>query len=184
MASPQKENRVSKVLSLVLRHQPEYLGIQLDSGGWASVAQLITYMNEKGHEVDFSLLCDVVTNNDKQRFTFNDDKSRIRANQGHSVNVDLEMHSIEPPSMLYHGTARRNLPSIMQEGLLKNKRMHVHLSDNRQTAISVGQRHGQPIVLQVDAGKMYEGNCQFYRSKNGIWLTDYVSPTYITVVDD
>ncbi len=171
--------RISKFLSLILRHQPQTIGIQLDPNGWVAVEELISKVNQKGIRLDGEGLKQVVANNDKQRFAFNDDFSRIRANQGHSVTVDLGFAPKDPPEFLYHGTAIRNLPSIREKGLLKGKRHHVHLSPERETATKVGSRHGTPVVLTVKSGEMHREGIPFFQSENGVWLTDLVSPDYI-----
>lgn len=170
----------SKFLSLILRHQPETIGLTLDEAGWASVAELLEKLAEHNHHMTMEELEQVVITNDKQRFSFNEDKTHIRANQGHSLKtLDLGLHSIEPPETLYHGTAERFLDSILQTGLEKRSRQHVHLSADVETAHKVGIRHGKPIILQVAAGQMQRDGLIFYRSDNGVWLTDHVPVTYL-----
>ncbi len=173
--------RISKFLSLILRHRPETIGISLDEQGWASTQEVLDGMNAKGVTVDLDILREVVQTNDKQRFKLSEDESRIRANQGHSVRVDLGMEAIEPPAVLYHGTATKNQTAILSEGIQKRKRTHVHLSADEATAIKVGQRHGKPIVLVIDAAQMYEAGIAFYQSENGVWLTDFVAVEYISL---
>ncbi len=170
---------MSKFLSLVLRHKPEEIGIELDKNAWADVAELISKMTVYGKNINFELLETIVQNDSKQRFTFNADKSKIRANQGHSVKVDLDYSEKEPPEFLYHGTARRFLNSILNAGLQKQKRHHVHLSCDVATANVVGQRHGKPVVLQIMAKQMFVDGFVFYKSKNGVWLTEEVPTKYI-----
>lgn len=154
--------RVSKFLSLVLRHQPERIGLTLDNHGWADVEELITKSKQAGMKINSEILDDVVAQNNKKRFTFNEDGTRIRANQGHSILVDLDLRTIQPPGVLYHGTATRFLQSIKTEGLLSKKRHHVHLSTTEETAISVGRRYGKPVVLVIRAGEMAQQGYEFY----------------------
>ena len=178
-----KYKRTSKFLSMILRHRPEIIGIKLDDNGWADVSELLEGMNKKGHEIDMSLLEDVVTTNEKQRFSFNEDKSKIRANQGHSIQIELSLPVSIPPDILYHGTAGRNIEGIMNNGLQKKNRNHVHLSLDKETAVIVGQRHGKPIVLEIDAKTMVEDGYVFYISENGVWLTDEVPVKYIKTAE-
>ncbi len=170
---------LSKFLSLILRHNPQTIGLQLDENGWASVEVLLQKMNEHGKKINLEKLKEVVATNDKQRFRFSDDLTKIRANQGHSIEVELALPPSTPPDTLFHGTATRNLDSIKEKGLIKGKRQHVHLSSNRETATKVGQRHGVPIVLIVNTKQMAEDSILFYISDNGVWLTDYVDAKYI-----
>jgi putative RNA 2'-phosphotransferase len=176
-----KNKDLSKYLSLVLRHQPDALGITLDPQGWTLVEALLEKMQKKGMDVDLAQLKGVVADCDKQRFAFNPGFSRIRANQGHSVEVDLGLSAVAPPEYLYHGTAEKNLSVILKEGLQKRARQHVHLSANVETAIKVGQRHGKPAVLLVQSGKMHRNGGLFYQSENRVWLTDFVAPEYLEV---
>lgn len=171
--------RLSKFMSLVLRHQPKLAGLTLDEGGWADVDMLLAAMQRKGMVVDRALLERVVAENDKKRFSLSEDGKRIRANQGHSIPVDLGLPPLAPPELLYHGTARQYLASIRRDGLLKRKRHAVHLSPDAETAARVGQRHGEPVVLVIEAGKMAADGHLFYCSANGVWLTDHVPPAYI-----
>ena len=180
---PEKElTRLSKFMSLVLRHQPEAINLVLDENGWASVDELLMKLQAKGFVIDNAILHHVVANNNKQRFTFNEDQTKIRANQGHSIPVDLDLKESVPPSFLYHGTAEKNIPAILQHGLLKQSRQHVHLSVDIETAVKVGQRHGKPVVLHVPAKQMQEVGYHFYVSANGVWLTDHVPPKYLMLV--
>ncbi len=176
-----KDKDVSKLLSLVLRHQPDALGIVLDPEGWTDVATLLQKMRIRGMAVD--LLKHVVATNDKQRFAFNADYSRIRANQGHSVVVDLGLVAVEPPVYLYHGTSETSIAAILREGLRKQSRQHVHLSADVATATKVGGRHGRPVVLRVKSGQMHQQGVPFYRSENNVWLTDFVAPEYLEIVN-
>ncbi len=170
----------SKFLSLVLRHQPEEIGLQLDEHGWASVEELITKMNAKAVVVDMAMLETIVATNDKKRFVFNDDKTRIRASQGHSIEVELDLQPTEPPAILYHGTTGKYLASILQMGLQKQARQHVHLSATIDTAMAVGNRHGKPVVLTIDARAMHDNGFAFYLSENKVWLTEAVPVQYIS----
>ncbi len=172
--------RISKFLSLILRHKPETIGITLDPEGWATTQEIIDGMNAKGMSVTLEMLQEVVATNDKQRFKLSDDASRIRANQGHSIPVDLGMEAIEPPAVLFHGTATKNQAAILREGIQKRKREYVHLSADVETATKVGQRHGKPVILTIDTAKMHETGVLFYRSENGVWLTDFVAAEYIS----
>lgn len=171
--------KTSKFLSLVLRHKPEAIGIALDENGWVDVQTLLTAMNQHGRPVGLNLLQRVVKENAKQRFAFSDDGSKIRANQGHSVAVNLQLTPKEPPDTLYHGTVEKFIDSIQEQGLLPGSRQHVHLSTDIPTATSVGMRRGKPILLVVRAKRMYESAFEFYLSKNGVWLTAQVPPEFI-----
>lgn len=176
--------QISKFLSFVLRHRPEAIGLSVDREGWADVDELLEKAREHGRSISKETLRRVVATNKKQRFAFNADKSRIRANQGHSISVELGLPALEPPATLFHGTARRYLDAIKERGLLKGRRQHVHLSSDRATAIQVGKRHGKPIVLLVRAGAMHAAGYRFHLSENKVWLTEQVPPAYITVERD
>ncbi len=143
---------------------------------------LIDKMNSKGVKVTMELLEHVVATNSKKRFSFNEDKTKIRASQGHSINIDLQFSSVQPPAALYHGTAERSIASILQNGLQKRNRQHVHLSADIETAINVGKRHGKPVVLIVDAATMHAEGLEFYLSANGVWLTDNVPSKYLITI--
>lgn len=166
-------------MSLVLRHKPEHLGLQLDENGWVDVDTLIVAIRKSGVDVDKSLLEKVVRENDKQRFAFNSDQTRIRANQGHSIEVDVELKQKAPPAILFHGTVEKFLDLIRASGLKKMSRQHVHLSAEIKTASNVGSRRGKPVILEVDAMKMAEDGFMFFLSANGVWLTDNVPPEYL-----
>lgn len=171
----------SKFLSLVLRHQPEVVGMQLDDEGWLDINQLISNANERGKALSLELLHEVVATSDKKRFALSDDGLRIRANQGHSVaDVDLKLNEAKPPQTLYHGTVAAFLDSIRTTGLQKRSRNHVHLSSDVATATKVGSRRGKPIILHVDAAAMHQQGHLFYLSANGVWLVDAVPPQYLT----
>lgn len=175
----QQKRKVSTFMSLVLRHKPEEIGLQLDENGWALVSDLIYKMNGKGHALDFENLEEIVATNDKKRFAFNDDKTKIRASQGHSVAIDLALIESTPPETLFHGTVEKFIVEIKTNGLLKMSRQHVHLSKDKETAIKVGSRRGNPILLIVNSIKMHEDGYRFYQSENGVWLTDHVPAKYI-----
>jgi len=169
----------SKFLSLILRHKPGTIGLTLDHNGWASTEELLAKLAESGHATTIEELKAIVDNNDKKRFAFYEDYTRIRANQGHSVEIDLALQTAIPPDVLYHGTATRNMDSIKQHGLIKGSRHHVHLSADTETAKRVGMRYGHPVVLMINAKKMHEEGMAFYQSQNGVWLTESVLPEFI-----
>lgn len=179
MISEKETTRLSKQLSYVLRHNPGDIGITLDEQGWADVAILLNSLTANGHPITLDVLRHVVATNAKQRFSFNSDETKIRANQGHSVEVELGYTATTPPEFLYHGTVDRFAAAIMQQGLQKMNRHHVHLSADTATATTVGLRRGKPLILQVSAGKMYEAGYRFYLSDNNVWLTDEVPPAFI-----
>ncbi|HEY7427095.1 MAG TPA: RNA 2'-phosphotransferase, partial [Gemmataceae bacterium] len=165
---------VSKFLAKHLRHTPEALGLTLRPGGWVSVDDLLSASERAGFALSYDELIECVETNDKKRFAFDDTGDLIRANQGHSVEVDLHLEEKEPPDILYHGTVERFLASIGTDGLKKGKRHHVHLSKDTDTARKVGARRGKPVILQVAAGKMHSQGFKFFLSANGVWLTDSV----------
>jgi putative RNA 2'-phosphotransferase len=171
--------RISKFLSLVLRHQPEKIGLNLSQSGWASVDRLIEASRRHGIEFTLEELQNTVASNDKRRFSLSEDGLWIRANQGHSIKVELGYAPTVPPEILYHGTAERFLTSIKQQGLVKAKRNHVHLSADVDTATKVGRRHGKPVVLRIEAGRMRQDGYIFYLSANGVWLTEGVPVRYL-----
>jgi len=177
--SSKKTTTISKFMSLVLRHNPQKIGITLDKNGWADTELLIKGMNESGRKVTLSDLKEVVEKNDKQRFKFSEDYTKIRANQGHSIPVDVEMEQAIPPNVLYHGTADSFVKSIKSNGLIAKRRLHVHLSTDKETATKVGSRHGKPVVLTLNAAKMHKDGFTFYLSENGVWLVESVPPEYI-----
>ena len=171
--------RISKFLSLVLRHQPEKIGLSLDESGWASVERLIEASSRRGFDFTREELQNVVDGNDKKRFSLSEDGLWIRANQGHSIEVELGYAPTAPPEFLFHGTAERFLTSIRQQGLIRGKRHHVHLSADVDTAMKVGRRHGKPVALRIKADRMYRDGLVFYLSANGVWLTDRVPVEYL-----
>jgi len=176
----QEKKKISKFLSLILRHQPEAINLTLDENGWANVEELKS--KSASNKIYFTLeeLDVVVETNDKKRFIFNGDKTKIRANQGHSIDIDLALKPQRPPEFLYHGTVQNNVDSILEKGIEKRSRQHVHLSLNKETATKVGMRHGKPIILTIRTGKMFEDGVLFYLSENGVWLTDFVDAKYIS----
>ena len=171
--------KISKFLSLVLRHRPQVIGLQLGEGGWADVDELIAGANAAGQALDRPLLERVVAENDKRRFAFSPDGRRIRAVQGHSLPVELGLQAQQPPERLYHGTTERSLAAIRQQGLRPGQRQYVHLSIDPETARQVGARHGPPVVLVVAAGEMYAAGLPFYQAENGVWLTPQAPPQYL-----
>ncbi len=172
--------RISKYLSKHLRHAPEKLGLTLGPGGWVGVADLLRAAAQHGFTFSRAELDDVVATNNKQRFAFDPTGTQIRANQGHSVPVDLELAPQVPPPILYHGTGAGSVAAIRQQGLLKMNRHAVHLSADQETAQRVGARHGRPVVFVVDAAAMHAAGHLFYCAANGVWLTDEVPPAYLT----
>lgn len=176
----ERKVKVSKFLSLVLRHQPQRIGLALDESGWAFVSELLAACRAHGFAVTEEELREVVATNDKKRFAFDETGERIRASQGHSIDVELGYEEAAPPTVLYHGTAERFIASIREQGLIKGKRHHVHLSADTDTARSVGQRYGKPIVLKIDSARMQAAGYKFYISANGVWLTEHVPAEYLT----
>lgn len=177
----QSKNDVSlgRFISLILRHKPETIGIRLDEHGWAEVPELLEGINRSGRAIDMETLERIVRENEKQRYAFNQDHTRIRARQGHSLEVDVELQSRTPPDTLYHGTAERFLNSILKDGICRQSRQYVHLSREEETAFAVGRRHGKPVVLVLDAGRMNRDGTLFYCSENGVWMCGHVPPEYI-----
>ena len=174
--------QTSKFLSLVLRHAPERIGIVLDAQGWTSVDDLIAKANAAGVPLDHATLGEIVATSDKQRFTLSPDGARIRAAQGHSVDVDLDLQPAVSPAVLFHGTARANIDAILAEGLKPGKRRHVHLSLDADTARRVGMRHGTPVIFEVAAGRMHADGILFWQADNGVWVTDAVASAYLTLL--
>ena len=176
--------KTSKFLSRVLRHAPEMIGLRLDAQGWADVDELIGKTLASGRKLDREMLEEIIATNDKQRYSFSEDGSKIRANQGHSLKIDLGLTAIEPPEVLYHGTTMRFIDSILSQGLRSGSRNHVHLSPDHKTAVAVGGRHGKPVVLKIDASGMHRKGHKFYLSKNNVWLTEQVPPGFISINDE
>ena len=174
-----KSDSTSRFISLILRHKPEVIGITLDEHGWANVEELIAGVNQT-RPLDRTGLEEIVRTDEKQRYAFNDDKTKIRANQGHSVPVDVELEAVTPPEILYHGTGEKYVESIEAQGLIPKTRLYVHLSGDYETAFQVGSRHGRPRIYQVHSGQMAADGCVFFRSVNGVWLTKEVPSKYLT----
>lgn len=170
---------LSKYMSLILRHKPETIGISLDEHGWANVDGLINGIAQKNEGFNMDILEEIVRTDNKQRYSFNDDKTLIRANQGHSINVDVELEEKEPPEYLYHGTGKKYVKSIDRIGLIPKNRLYVHLSKDVETAENVGKRHGKEVVYCVSSGQMYRNGHKFYLSENGIWLTKEIPVKYL-----
>ena len=168
----------SKYISLILRHKPETIGITLDEHGWANVDELISGI-AKTHEMNMNILEKIVSTDEKRRYSFNDDKTKIRANQGHSIQVDVELEEMRPPEILWHGTGEKFTGSIDEQGLIPKSRLYVHLSKDEETAFKVGTRHGKPVLYIVKAKEMFKDGYKFYLSKNGVWLTKEVPVKYL-----
>lgn len=171
--------QTGKFISLILRHKPETIGITLDEHGWADVKELIAGVQKTRPDFNLEILEEIVRTNNKQRYSFNNDHTKIRANQGHSIQVDVELKEAVPPEILYHGTGKKSVASILEQGLVPRSRLYVHLSKDKQTALNVGSRHGKPIVFTIQAGMMHEDGYKFFISENGIWLTKAVLPKYL-----
>lgn len=179
MQTNSNQKKISKFFSLVLRHKPDAIDLAIDAQGWALVDELIVQSKKAGFDLDREMVFQIVAENDKKRFSLSPDKQRIRAAQGHSVDIDLALSPIAPPNVLYHGTATRFLESIHLHGLLAGSRKHVHLSDNTDAALKVGQRHGKPTLISVDALMMHQKGFLFFRADNGVWLTDHVPVEFL-----
>lgn len=176
--------RISKFLSKHLRHEPEALGLQLAPGGWVAVDALLAGCERKRFRITREELEEIVRRNNKQRFSFDETGTLIRANQGHSVDVDLQLDAVTPPGVLYHGTGHRTADLVAREGLQRMARHHVHLSRDIPTAKNVGSRHGRPVLFEVDAAAMHEAGHLFYCSANGVWLVEHVPPQYLRRLPD
>ena len=172
----------SKFISLILRHKPEAIGITLDEHGWANVNELIEGIS-KTQPIDMSVLEQIVAEDEKQRYSFNEDKTLIRANQGHSIPVDVELDEKVPPEVLFHGTGEKFVSSIDEQGLIPKSRLYVHLSSDEDTATKVGQRHGRPVIYVVKSGEMFRDGYKFFQSVNGVWLTKTVPLPYLDKQD-
>ncbi|SEN78553.1 putative RNA 2'-phosphotransferase [Mucilaginibacter gossypiicola] len=179
MISEKETTALSKFLSLVLRHQPETIDIKLDEQGWVTVDELLRKAQAHGKNITPDVLNHIVETNTKKRFAFDDTGKKIRASQGHSVDVELGYEPQMPPDVLYHGTGSQSVDAILQSGLEKRSRQHVHLSSDLDTAVKVGQRHGKPVILTVAAGAMHLQGHRFYLSANNVWLTDFVPAGFI-----
>lgn len=175
------KKETSKYISLILRHKPEVIGITLDEHGWANVTELIEGIC-RTQAFDMEKLEEIVRTDEKQRYSFNEDKTLIRANQGHSIPVDVELEQTMPPEILWHGTGKKYVESINKEGLVSKSRLYVHLSKDYETAVNVGSRHGKPVVYKVLAKQMAENGYSFMLSVNGVWLTKEVPIKYLEIV--
>lgn len=174
--------KLSIFISLILRHKPEVIDIKLDEYGWAKVDELIDGINNSNkYRIDMETLEAIVESDAKQRYSFNNDKTLIRANQGHSIKVDVQLEECYPPTVLYHGTAMKYIDSILEEGLKSKSRLYVHLSKDEETAINVGTRHGKGVLLEIDTHSMVKDGYKFYLSKNEVWLTEKVPIKYIKI---
>lgn len=176
--------RTSKFLSYVLRHNPEALGLELDPGGWADVDTLLERARREGRSIDRTLLEAVMVHGEKERVSLSEDGTKIRANYGHSIDVDLDLRPTPPPPRLYHGTAEHTLPAIRKEGLRPQSRQYVHLSTTRDEAHRVGRRHGSPVILTVDAQALHDAGHTLYRTTDAVWLTHRVPPSFLQVAHD
>lgn len=175
--------RISKFMSLVLRHKPEEIGLKFDEYGYLNTSDLINGMNEKGYKITIADIYRIVIEDDKQRYSFNTDETKIKANQGHSVEVNLKLDAVVPPSQLYHGTSTRFENSICDNGIKKQSRQYVHLSADIETAIKVGKRHGEPVIFVIDSQRMFHDGYKFYLSENKVWLIDYVPTKYFRAME-
>lgn len=180
--TPDKQRRLSKKLSYHLRHAPHEIGLKLEAGGWVKVNDLLAALRQKHVQITHDQLAYIVANCDKQRFAFSEAKDKIRANQGHSVEVEMDFAVAEPPATLYHGTVAKYVDDILRDGLKRMTRHHVHLSVDVETATKVGSRHGKPVILAVAAGMMHANGHVLKVSANGVWLADEVPPQYITAL--
>jgi len=178
-----QRTKTSKFMSLVLRHSPETIGIRLDEAGWIDIDELLAAMARHEHAITRQQLLEVVGTSDKQRFCLSEDGSRIRANQGHSIEVQLGYEPTEPPEILYHGTAKQFVESVRSQGLRKMQRHDVHLSESIEQTMKVGQRRGRPVLVKIFAGRMWRDGFKFHRTPNHVWLTDHVPPQYLEIDD-
>lgn len=178
-----RKTRISKFLSLVLRHKPETIGLVLDESGWVDVEKLLVACSKNNFAFSKEELAEVVATNDKKRFAFDKSKTKIRASQGHSIQIKIEFEEKKPPPTLFHGTAEAKVKLILENGLRKMSRHHVHLSSDVETARKVGNRHGKPVILQIEIKAMLEKGFKFYISANGVWLTDSVPPEFLRIYE-
>ena len=176
---PKESVKLSKFLSFILRHKPGAAGLTLARNGWVDIDRLIQGIRNTGRQISRQVIQDLVETNDKKRFTISEDGRRIKANQGHSILVDLGLEQVKPPDLLYHGTVGKFMDRIRSIGLVRGRRHHVHLSGDRETAVAVGKRRGSPVVLTIQAGRMRGDGYVFYLSENGVWLTEKVPAEYI-----
>lgn len=183
MGSREAHVEASRFLALVLRHKPEAAGISLDKHGWADVDELVAGIS-KQRAFSMQMLEDIVATDAKRRYSFNENHTRVRANQGHSIPVDVDLKAVEPPAVLYHGTALKYMDAINNVGLVAKGRLYVRLSPDFETAAEVGRRHGEPVVIKVDARAMADDGIEFFLSANGVWLTKEVPLEYLSAEDD
>ena len=176
----EKHVKLSRFLSLILRHKPEEIGLTLDNQGYLSVDELIEGINNTGRVIDKRILEEILSSDNKHRYSYDSTGTKIRANQGHSIKVDVGLLEKTPPATLYHGTSGKHIDDIMKHGLNKMTRTYVHLSEDYDTAVNVGSRRGAPVILKIDTAKMNEAGHKFYISKNGVWLTDDVPAKFIS----
>ena len=184
MISEKQQTQISKFLSLVLRHKPETIGITLDQNGWININELIEKSNKYGVQFNRETLNHIVATNSKKRFAISESFDKIRASQGHSVKIELGYINKMPPEILFHGTSEKSVSSILEKGLKRQNRQHVHLSNDIETANKVGQRHGKPYIFEVLAEQMYNDNFEFFISDNGVWLTENVPNKYLNVKEN
>ncbi len=173
---------LGKTLSYILRHHPEEFDVKMDSHGWVNVDELIKNMCKSVRIINREILDRIVRENDKKRYSYNENKTKIRANQGHSIPVDLDLLPVTPPDVLYHGTAEAYLDSIRKNGIMKMSRNHVHLSIDTETAFEVGSRHGKPVILVIDTKRMYNDGIDFYLSENNRWLCEHIPFEYVSAI--
>ncbi|MBQ9142606.1 MAG: RNA 2'-phosphotransferase [Lachnospiraceae bacterium] len=176
-------DQLSKFLSFILRHKPDSIGITLDEHGWANVEELLAGIKER-YFIDMAMLEEIVATDNKQRYSFNEDRTLIRANQGHSIPVDVELEKKEPPEYLWHGTGEKYVASIKEQGLLPKSRLYVHLSGDYETAVKVGTRHGKPVIFRIPSRQMAAAGHEFFRSVNGVWLIKAVPVEYLEEVGE
>ena len=182
--SGKQMRNTSKFISLILRHKPETVGISLDEHGWADVRELIAGVNRaEGHFLDLETLEEIVRTDEKQRYSFNEDHTSIRANQGHSIPVDVELEEKTPPDVLWHGTGEKYVSAIDEQGLISKSRLYVHLSSDPETAKKVGSRHGRPVIYQVNCRQMDQDGFRFFLSANKVWLTKKVPARYLHIME-
>ena len=174
--------KIGKYISLILRHKPELIDLKMDEHGWVDVDELLKGINKSGRFINKEILDLIVKTNNKKRYQYNNDHTKIRANQGHSIKVDVDLQEKKPPDILYHGTAKKNLDKIKESGIRKMNRLHVHLSKDIETAVKVGKRHGQPVVLIINTKAMVKDGYKFYYSYNGVWLCDDIAYSYVEEV--
>lgn len=182
MEQSKNDIKLGRFLSLVLRHDPSAAGLTLDPNGWADVKALIAGMKRSGRNINMNTLERIVRENNKKRYSFNEDHTKIRANQGHSISVDVELKEQIPPAVLYHGTAVGFLDGIMKNGLKRQSRRYVHLTEQKETALQVGGRHGKPVIICVDSAAMQQAGYTFWLSENGVWLSNDIPARYLTIL--